>query len=143
MSSATVARINCGGHIGSGLPALGHTLFLLKIIFDSRRRSLVSNSHRSLLEFEIILMNSDQWFENGAISVAIKNPYKRIDTTAVSRHVIIRIDGEEVAITRAAVLLNETGLPEVFYIPATSIKNWGTIEKSDLKTVCPYKGEAS
>lgn len=85
----------------------------------------------------------DEWFENGAIFVAIKNPYKRIDTTAVAQHVIIKIDGEVVAETNAAVLLNETGQLEQYYIPATSIKNWGTVEKSELRTACPYKGVAS
>ncbi|KAF2117475.1 hypothetical protein BDV96DRAFT_644890 [Lophiotrema nucula] len=85
----------------------------------------------------------DAFFENGALSTAIKNPYKRIDTTAVSRHITVQIDGELVAETNVAVLLNETGLSETYYLPATSVKNWGSISKSDLKTACPYKGEAS
>jgi uncharacterized protein (DUF427 family) len=93
--------------------------------------------------FKDTLILADQWFENGAISVSIKNPYKRIDTTAVSQHITVKIDTVVVAETRAAVLLNETGLPQVYYLPAISIRNWGTISKSDLKTVCPYKGEAS
>jgi len=72
----------------------------------------------------------------------IKNPYKRIDTAAISPHIIIKVDGEEVAESNVAVLLNETGLKETYYIPATSIKNWSSVSKSDLRTVCPYKGEA-
>lgn len=84
----------------------------------------------------------DDWFENGAIFAGIKNPFKRIDTTAVSNHIIVKIDGEKVAETKVAVLLNETGLKETYYIPATSILNWGAVEKSDLRTACPYKGEA-
>lgn len=87
-------------------------------------------------------MNVDDWFENGALFNGIKNPYKRIDTAAVSRHIVVKIDGEEVAETNVAVLLNETGLNETYYIPATSIRDWGTVEKSDLRTACPYKGEA-
>jgi uncharacterized protein (DUF427 family) len=74
--------------------------------------------------------------------VSIKNPYKRIDTTGVSKHIVVKVAGEEIAETHGAVLLNETGQQEVYYIPATSIKDWGSIEKSDLKTACPYKGEA-
>jgi uncharacterized protein (DUF427 family) len=54
----------------------------------------------------------------------------------------VKIDGEKVAETKVAVLLNETGLKETYYIPATSILNWGAVEKSDLRTACPYKGEA-
>jgi uncharacterized protein (DUF427 family) len=55
---------------------------------------------------------------------------------------VVKVNGEEVAESNAAVLLNETGLKGTYYLPATSIKNWGTVEKSDLKTYCPYKGEA-
>jgi len=84
----------------------------------------------------------DDWFENGAIFAGIKNPYKRIDTAAVSHHIVVKVDGEQVAETNVAVLLNETGLKEAYYIPATSIQNWGAVEKSDLRTACPYKGEA-
>lgn len=84
----------------------------------------------------------DDWFEDGAIFAGIKNPYKRIDTKPVSRHIVVKVDGEEVAATDVAVLLNETGLKPAYYIPATSIKNWGEVEKSTLRTQCPYKGEA-
>jgi uncharacterized protein (DUF427 family) len=84
----------------------------------------------------------DAWFENGAIFKGIRNPYKRIDTTPVSRNIVVKIDNEVVAETDVAVLLAETGLKEVYYIPATSIKNWGSVEKSDWRTECPYKGEA-
>lgn len=84
----------------------------------------------------------DDWFENGALFASIKNPYKRIDTAAVSSHIAVKIDGQPVAETNVAVLLNETGLPETYYLPATSITDWSSIEKSTLKTACPYKGEA-
>jgi uncharacterized protein (DUF427 family) len=84
----------------------------------------------------------DDWFEDGAIFAGIKNPFKRIDTAAVSHHIVVKVDGEKVAETNVAVLLNETGLKETYYIPATSILNWGAVEKSDLRTACPYKGEA-
>ena len=44
--------------------------------------------------------------------------------------------------SKVAVLLNESGLKETYYLPATSICDWGMVEKSDLRTACPYKGEA-
>ncbi|KAF1814742.1 DUF427-domain-containing protein [Eremomyces bilateralis CBS 781.70] len=84
----------------------------------------------------------DDWFENGSIFAGIKNPYKRIDTDAVAHHIVVKVDGEVVAETNVAVLLTETNAGETYYLPATSIKNWGAIEKSDLKTACPYKGES-
>lgn len=48
-----------------------------------------------------------------------------------------------VAESNVAVLLSETGLSETYYLPATSIKDWSIIGKSDLETYCPYKGIAS
>lgn len=84
----------------------------------------------------------DQWFENGAIFAGIKNPYKRIDTTPIASHIVVKIDGTVVAESTVAALLSETGLKEVYYLPATSIKDWGMVEKSNWKTECPYKGEA-
>ncbi|KFY02161.1 hypothetical protein V490_00591 [Pseudogymnoascus sp. VKM F-3557] len=84
----------------------------------------------------------DAWFENGALATAIKNPYKRIDTHAVNHDIVIKVDGEVVAQSKVAVLLNETRAQEAYYLPATSILDWGSVEKSDLKTTCPYKGEA-
>lgn len=87
-------------------------------------------------------MGTDAWFENGALANAIKNPYKRIDTHAVTHDIVIKVDGEIVAQSKVAVLLNETKAKEAYYLPATSILDWGSVEKSDLKTTCPYKGEA-
>ncbi|OBT40684.1 hypothetical protein VE00_08687 [Pseudogymnoascus sp. WSF 3629] len=84
----------------------------------------------------------DAWFENGALAKAIKNPYKRIDTHAVTHDIVIKVDGEIVAQSKVAVILNETRAKGVYYLPATSILDWGSVEKSDLKTACPYKGEA-
>jgi uncharacterized protein (DUF427 family) len=102
----------------------------------------LGSSHYIIRNALLTLKDTDDWFENGAIFVAIKNPYKRIDTTAVSRHILVKVDGEVVAESNVAVLLNETGQLESYYIPATSIKNWGVVERSELRTVCPYKGEA-
>lgn len=100
----------------------------------------LSNTITCPLEWFLIIV--DAWFENGALFAGIKNPYKRIDTAAVSHHIVVKVDGETVAETKVAVLLNETGLRETYYLPATSILNWGAVEKSDLRTACPYKGEA-
>lgn len=84
----------------------------------------------------------DNWFENGALFAGIKNPYKRIDTKPVARHIEVKVNGEVVAESEVAVLLNETGLKDAYYLPATSLINPGSIEKSDWRTACPYKGEA-
>jgi uncharacterized protein (DUF427 family) len=54
----------------------------------------------------------------------------------------VKVDGQQVAETNVAVLLNETGLKETYYLPATSIGDWGSVEKTSHRTECPYKGEA-
>lgn len=87
-------------------------------------------------------MTIDEWFENGAIFAGLKNPYKRIDTTPIASHVVVKVEGVEVAETSVAVHLFETGLKDAYYLPATSIKDWGMMEHSDWRTACPYKGEA-
>ena len=74
--------------------------------------------------------------------MGIKNPYKRIDTKPIPSHVEVKVDGKTVAEANAAVILNETGLKDAYYLPATSMLDWGTMEKSDWRTQCPYKGEA-
>lgn len=40
-------------------------------------------------------------------------------------------------------LLSETYLNPAYYLPATSILDWGMVEKSERRTECPYKGEAA
>ena len=87
-------------------------------------------------------MSTDDWFENGAFFAGIRNPYKRIDTTPVAGDFVVKIDSEVVAESKVAVQLSETNLKDCYYVPATSVKNWGAISKSDHRTQCPYKGEA-
>lgn len=90
----------------------------------------------------LLTANTDEWFENGALFMGIKNPYKRIDTKPVATDIVVKVDGEQVAKSNVAVVLNETGLKDAYYLPATSISNWGMMERSSWRTACPYKGEA-
>ncbi|KAK0450269.1 DUF427-domain-containing protein [Armillaria borealis] len=85
----------------------------------------------------------DAWFEEEEqIFVHPKDPYKRVDVLQSSRHVRVEIDGVEVANTTKPRLLFETTLPVRTYIPKTDCK-LDLLVPSDLKTSCPYKGEAS
>ncbi|MTD53502.1 DUF427 domain-containing protein [Amycolatopsis pithecellobii] len=84
----------------------------------------------------------DAWFEEEEeIFVHPRDPHKRVDILASSRHVRIEIDGVTVAETRNPHLLFETGLPTRYYLPKTDIR-LDLIEPSDTITRCPYKGEA-
>ncbi|WP_236788537.1 DUF427 domain-containing protein [Amycolatopsis sp. GM8] len=84
----------------------------------------------------------DNWFEEDEeIFVHPRDPHKRVDILASSRHVRIEIDGVTVAESRNPRLLFETGLPTRYYLPKTDLR-LDLIEPSDTITRCPYKGEA-
>ena len=84
----------------------------------------------------------DHWYEEDEeIFVHLRDPYKRVDTTASSRHVQVRLAGEIVADTKRAVFLFETGMPTRYYIPRQDVRA-DMLIASDLTTRCPYKGIA-
>ena len=85
----------------------------------------------------------DTWFEEDEEArVHPRDPYHRVDVIPSSRIVKVIMDGKTVAETDCPVLLFETGLPVRYYIRKTDI-HMEMLEPTDLKTGCPYKGEAS
>ena len=54
--------------------------------------------------------------------------------------VVVRINGEVVAETRAALTLRESSYPAVQYIPIADVS--AAVVRADTETYCPYKGEA-
>lgn len=84
----------------------------------------------------------DGWFEEDEpVITHPRDPGSRIDVIASSRHVLVRIDGQEVAESSHPVVLFEHGLPARFYLPAEDVR-WEALEPVDLATTCPYKGRA-
>jgi uncharacterized protein (DUF427 family) len=85
----------------------------------------------------------EAWFveEDRAIG-GIKDPYHRVDVFSASRTVEVLIHGEVVARSARAMLLAETGLPVRPYLPSIDVQVVAA-HGSGLRTVCPYKGEAS
>jgi uncharacterized protein (DUF427 family) len=71
-----------------------------------------------------------------------RDPYKRVDILASSRHVRIEVDGVTVAESSQPRILFETGLPPRYYIPLTDVRI-DLLRPSDTQTHCPYKGTAS
>ena len=63
---------------------------------------------------------------------------KRVDVLQTSRHVRVEVNGVEVANTRRAFFLFETGLRRRTYIPVTDVK-LELLTPSDTTSVCPYK----
>ncbi|KAF8554600.1 DUF427-domain-containing protein [Imleria badia] len=93
--------------------------------------------------YKLEFASADAWFEEDErIYVHPKDPYKRIDVLQTSRRVRIEVNGVEVANTKRACFLLETGLRRRTYIPImdTQVEYF---TPSDTTSVCPYKGWAN
>jgi uncharacterized protein (DUF427 family) len=66
----------------------------------------------------------------------------QITITPTDRHVEVWLGGEKVASSGRAVLLQETGLPDRYYLPAGDVRT-ELLRPTSSRTTCPYKGEAS
>jgi uncharacterized protein (DUF427 family) len=86
---------------------------------------------------------ADEWWEEDVpLSFRPRDPYRRVDVLASSRHVAVRVDGVAVAATDRPCLLLETGMPPIWYIPLTAVKA-EVLRPSERRSRCQYKGEAS
>jgi len=84
----------------------------------------------------------DRWLEeDDEVFVHPRNPYHRVDVLNSSRHVRIELGGVTVAETRRPRLLFETGLPTRYYFPKVDVR-MDLLEPTELRTRCPYKGQA-
>lgn len=85
----------------------------------------------------------DEWFEEDEpVYVHARDPYKRVDVLASSRHVTVRIGGVVVADSHRPHILFETGLPPRYYLPLTDVRA-DLLRPSERRTQCPYKGTAT
>jgi uncharacterized protein (DUF427 family) len=84
-----------------------------------------------------------EWFEEDEpVYVHPRDPYKRVDILASSRHVQVEVDGVTVADSRQPRILFETGLPPRYYLPLTDVR-MDLLRPTDTQTRCPYKGTAT
>jgi uncharacterized protein (DUF427 family) len=65
-----------------------------------------------------------------------------ITVEPTGRHVTVRVRGEVVAESDAALTLQESTYPAVQYIPLTDVVGTA-LSRSESTTYCPYKGEAN
>jgi uncharacterized protein (DUF427 family) len=72
----------------------------------------------------------------------IRDPYHRVDALESSRHVRVTAGGEVVAESDRPVMVFETGLPPLAYLPRADVLP-GVLAPSGKRSICPYKGEAS
>jgi len=70
------------------------------------------------------------------------NPGHTVTITPSDVHVEVRVDGEKIAETFHAVLLEETGMPTRYYMRPEEIR-MELFRPTSFKTQCPFKGEAS
>ncbi len=64
-----------------------------------------------------------------------------ISIGATDKRVTVTFNGETIAETRAALVLEEATLPPVYYVPAADVR-MDLLERTDRRTHCPYKGDA-
>lgn len=85
----------------------------------------------------------DHWYEEEEeIFVHPRDPYKRVDAIASTRHIRIVLDGEVLAESRRPVIVFETGVPVRYYLPLEDIRQ-ELLTPTDHATSCPYKGDAA
>jgi uncharacterized protein (DUF427 family) len=66
----------------------------------------------------------------------------QITITPSTQHVEVSLGGEKLASSDRAVLLEETGAPDRYYLPKEDVRT-EVLSPTSTKTTCPYKGEAS
>lgn len=83
----------------------------------------------------------DRWMEEEEVAIEHpRDPHKRVEAIASSRHVQISLDGGLVlADSRRPVLLFETHLPTRYYVPRSDVR-FDALEPSSNRSRCPYKG---
>lgn len=84
----------------------------------------------------------DAWYEEAEeVFVHARDPHKRVDVLASTRHVEISVGGQVVADSHRPHLLFETSLPTRYYLPAEDVR-MDLLEPSAAVSRCPYKGIA-
>jgi uncharacterized protein (DUF427 family) len=65
-----------------------------------------------------------------------------ITVKPTGKHVTVRVNGEVVAETDAALTLQESTYPAVQYVPMVDVIG-SALHRSDTTTYCPFKGDAT
>lgn len=84
----------------------------------------------------------DRWLEEDEEVIEHpRDPHKRVEALASSRHVEVSLDGTVLAESTDPVLLFETNLPTRYYLPREDVR-LDALEPSRNRSRCPYKGAA-
>jgi uncharacterized protein (DUF427 family) len=83
-----------------------------------------------------------RWLEEDEpVAVHPRDPHKRVEAIASSRHVVVELNGVRLADTRRPVLLFETDLPTRYYVPLEDVDH-AALQSTSNRSRCPYKGVA-
>ena len=82
----------------------------------------------------------DEWWVEDERVRALRDPFHRIDVLPSSRRVRVALGDDVVVDTDRAMLLFETGLSPVAYVPRADVR--AAVARAERETWCPYKGEA-
>ncbi len=66
----------------------------------------------------------------------------QITITPIDRHVEVTLGGEKLATSDRALLLQETGSPDRYYLPADDVRT-ELLRPTSTTSTCPFKGEAA
>ena len=66
----------------------------------------------------------------------------QITITPANAHIEVTVDGEKLAESSRAVLLEETGLPARYYLPREDVRT-DLLQPTATQSTCPYKGQAA
>jgi len=84
----------------------------------------------------------DRWLEEEEVVEGHpRDPHKRVEVIASSRHVVVELDGVRLADSTRPVLLFETDLPTRYYLPRADVA-FAALEPTSNRSRCPYKGVA-
>ncbi len=84
----------------------------------------------------------DRWTEEDEdVAGHPRDPHKRVEAIAGSRHVQVRVGETVLADSHRPVLLFETGLPTRYYLPPEDV-DLAVLTPGPQRSHCPYKGVA-
>lgn len=66
----------------------------------------------------------------------------QITITPANAHIEVTVDGEKLAESSRAVILEETGLPARYYLPREDVRT-ELLRPTATQSTCPYKGQAA
>jgi uncharacterized protein (DUF427 family) len=71
-----------------------------------------------------------------------KWPDHRVEEQRSNQRLQVEVNGELIADSTDVIVVDEDGHPKRYYFPRSDVK-MDLLERSDTKTECPFKGEAS